>query len=123
MEEDQTVYQKNMKGHKVKVRSSTILEVVVSMVIIVVVFGIAMMIFTNVQRSSLSVKKLRAQALLREAANTADATKTITADEFRIEQEVKPYRADSALTDVHLTAYDQNRQKVAELEKVTLTRP
>ncbi|MDB5008617.1 MAG: hypothetical protein JWP45_3010 [Mucilaginibacter sp.] len=114
-----------MAGSKlnVKLRASTILEVIVSMVIIVIVFGIAMMIYTNVLRLSLSAKKLRAQALLEETLFTAEhnatnTTQTFNIDDFRIEQEVKPYVQNSSLTDIHLTAYDQNQQKIAELEKV-----
>lgn len=114
-----------MAGSKLntKLRASTILEVIVSMVIIVIVFGIAMMIYTNMLRLSLSAKKLRAQALLRETLFTsehsaANTTQTFTVDDFRIEQEVKPYHDNSSLTDIHLTAYDQNQQKIAELEKV-----
>ena len=52
-----------MAGRKLirtKIMASTILEVIVAMVIIVVVFGIAMMIYTNVLRMSLSVKKIQA---------------------------------------------------------------
>ena len=58
-----------MAGRKLirtKIMASTILEVIVAMVIIVVVFGIAMMIYTNVLRMSLSVKKIQAQAILKE---------------------------------------------------------
>jgi hypothetical protein len=114
-----------MAGSKLTQRAgaSTILEVVISMIIIVLVFGIAMMIFTNVTRLSLSVKKLKAQALLQQVMINATVTETITIDEFRIEQEVKPYRGNSGLTDIRLTAYDQNQQKVAESEKVIITRP
>jgi hypothetical protein len=114
-----------MAGGKLntRVKASTIMEVVVSMVIIVIVFGIAMMIYTNVLRVSVSVKKIRAQALLREALfnaerDSAKITQTFNADDFRIEQEIKPSVQDKDLTDIHLTAYDQNQQKIAELEKV-----
>ena len=99
------------------------MEVVVSMIIIVVVFGIAMMIYTNVLRLSLSAKKLRAQMILNQTMfnaenNPSNTTKTLTIGDFRIEQEVKPYTNDNDLIDIHLTAYDQNQQKVAELEKI-----
>lgn len=114
-----------MVGSKLntKLNASTILEVIVSMVIIVIVFGIAMMIYTNVLRLSLSAKKLRAQALLQETMfaaehNAANTTQTFNINDFRIEQEVMPYQENSSLTDIHLTAYDQNQQKIAELEKV-----
>jgi len=113
---------------KRSVQASTILEVVVSMVIIVVAFGIAMMIYTNVTRMSLSAKKIRAQMLLQETMliaehTSANVTQTINKDDFRIEKEVKPYHEDAVLTDIHLTAYDQNQQKVAELRKIIINQP
>lgn len=112
-----------MAGGKLNkgVNASTLLEVIVSMVIIVVVFGIAMMIYTNVLRFSLSAKKLRAQMILNQTMlkaenNPQSITQTLTVGDFRVEQEIKPYT--NNLTEIHLTAYDQNQQKIAELEKV-----
>jgi len=117
-----------MAGSKLKgrVRASTLVEVIVSMVIIVVVFGIAMMIYTNVLRVSLSAKKIRAQALLQEtilnaAHNAQNTTQSFNLGDFRIEQQVTAYN--SSLTTIHLTAYDQNQQKVAELQKIILNQP
>lgn len=116
-----------MAGSKLKtrVRASTILEVVISMVIIVVVFGIAMMIYTNVLRMSLSVKKLRAQALLNEMAlstehNTEGTPSDVVVGDLRIQQEIKPYNGDADLVELHLTAFDENKQKVAELQQVIM---
>jgi Tfp pilus assembly protein PilE len=114
-----------MAGSKLKGRlpASSILEVIVSMVIIVIVFGIAMMIYTNVLRLSLSAKKLKAQALLQETMLKAEhssenTSQSVTVDDFRIEQEVKPYQDNAGLTEIHLTAFDPNQQKIAELQKV-----
>lgn len=116
-----------MAGRKItagtKVTGSTILEVVVSMVIIVTVFGIAMMIFNNVMRASLSAKTVRAQATLKETLLAAEQNppvsgQSLTVDDFRVELEIHPYNNDSNLSDIHLTAYDVNAQKVADLEKV-----
>jgi Tfp pilus assembly protein PilE len=119
-----------MAGSKLngRVKASTILEVIISMIIIVIVFGIAMMIYTNVLRLSLSTKKLRAQALLQETMlkaeqTTANTTQSLTTDDLRIEQEVSAYNKESNLTLIHLTAYDQNQQKIAELQKVIVTKP
>jgi Tfp pilus assembly protein PilV len=119
-----------MAGSKLNgtVKASTILEVIISMVIIVAVFGIAMMIFTNVSRLSLSAKKIRAQAILQETMlkaeqTTGNANQSFTADDFRIEEEITPYNGESNLTAVHLTAYDQNQQKIAELQKVIINQP
>jgi Tfp pilus assembly protein PilE len=119
-----------MAGSKLngQVKASTILEVIVSMVIIVIVFGIAMMIYTNVLRLSLSAKKIKAQALLQETMlkaeqNTENITQSITMDDFRIEQEVKSYTGGGNSVEIHLTAYDQNQQKIAELQKVITGEP
>eukprot|EP01037_Dinobryon_pediforme_P017339 gene17339-17530_t len=78
------------------------------------------MIFTNVIRYSVSAKKIRAQAVLQDVLLSAvitdnTATKRINIGEFGIEQEFKPYPANNALTEVHLTAFDDNQQKVAEV--------
>ena len=114
-----------MAGSKLKkqIRASTILEVIVAMVVIVVVFGIAMMIYTNVLRTSLSAKKIRAQMILNQlmvqAANhPVIGYNTQVIDGFSIQQEAKPAAMDAGLIDVHLTAFDQNQSKVAELEKL-----
>jgi Tfp pilus assembly protein PilV len=110
---------------KTKITASTILEVVIAMVLIILVFGIAMMIYTNVLNNSLSVKKIRAQGILQQALIKAEQTsdnssESVSVDDFRIEQEVKPYNSNNNLVDIHLTAYDTNQKKIAELEKVII---
>ncbi|MDB5090871.1 MAG: hypothetical protein JWR09_4865 [Mucilaginibacter sp.] len=119
-----------MAGGKLKRRlpASSILEVIVSMVIIVIVFGIAMMIYTNVLRLSLSVKKLKVQALLQQTMlkaerSTENTTLSVIIGDFRIEQEIKPYQDNAGLTEIHLTAFDANQQKIAELQKVINSAP
>ncbi len=118
-----------MAGRKLipagKVNASTILEVVIAMVIIIMVFGIAMMIYTNVLRLSLSAKKIKAQAILQEIVLKSEQTKdfstqSITIDDFRVEQEIKPYLNDTLLNEIHVTAYDGNQQKITELQKVII---
>jgi Tfp pilus assembly protein PilE len=118
-----------MAGNKVnintKVKASTILEVLISMVIIVVVFGIAMMIYANVTQSSLSVKKIKAEAVLGEylqnaEKSTGNATQSFTVDSLNIEQTIKSYNTEKHLVEIDLVAYDANQQKVAELHKVII---
>jgi len=108
-----------------KVNASTILEVVIAMVIIILVFGMAMMIYTNVLRLSLSAKKIKAQAILEEIALKTEQTKayssqSLTVDDFRIEQQMQPFNTDTLLNTIHLTAYDANQQKITDLKKVIL---
>lgn len=110
---------------KSQVNASTVLEVVVSMVIIVLVFGTAMMIYGNVMRMSLPAQKLRAQAVLaqtmkaiQEAAATQDAKSLIAG--FTVERTVKPYDGNAKLLEVDLKAYDENNQLLAELNQLIL---
>ena len=99
------------------------MEVIVAMVVIVVVFGIAMMIYTNVLRTSLSAKKIRAQMILNQlmvkAANHPVVGNTHQViDGFSIQQDAKLSIIDASLIDVHLIVFDQNESKVAEIEKL-----
>jgi len=110
---------------KSRVKASTVLEVVVSMVIIVLVFGTGMMIYGNVTRMSLSAQKLRAQAVLaqtmkamQEAASTQDGKSLIAG--FTVERKVKPYDGNAKLLEVDLKAYDENNQLLAELNQLIL---
>jgi Tfp pilus assembly protein PilE len=116
-----------MAGDKLKYRveASTILEVIISMVVILVVFTIAMMISTNVVRSSLSVKKIKAQALLQETLARAEQNKEnnsqiFTVDDFKIEEKTEAYDNNPALTEIDLVAFDTNQDTVAKLQKVII---
>jgi len=104
-----------------RVRASSLVEVVISMVIIVVVFGVAMMIMANITKGSLSLKKIQAQAILKKVLineeGQAELTdKTLSIDGVAVEQKVKPYG--EGLSEVHLTAYDDNNEKITEVRKV-----
>lgn len=110
-----------------KIRASTILEVLISMVIIMIVFGIAMMIYANVIQSSISTKKIRADAILNDIMlkdeNTLDnESRSITIDDLSIQQNVSVYHDDKNLTEIDLAAYDANKTKIAELHKVIITK-
>jgi Tfp pilus assembly protein PilE len=118
-----------MAGKKIsigkKVRASSILEVLISMVVILIVFSIAMAIYTNVLKLSLSIKKIRAQAALQDILIKSEYQGKLSDDsfstaDFRIEQEVRTVENFQRLSSVHLTAYDDNQQKVAELQKLII---
>jgi len=116
-------------GRKLKasgmLEGSTILEVLISMIVIIVVFGIGMMIFGNVTRASLSEKKMEAESVLQqrmldiEASNDSLST-TIQGNDLRVEQKISQYGDNAHLSLVQLAAYDNNQQKVAELDKVII---
>lgn len=99
------------------------LEVVVAMVIIIVVFGLALMIYTNVMRMFLSEQKIKPQAVLQEKLMQAEreknpVNKSLDTAGLHIEQQVDVYANDTLLNRVSLIAYDGNRQKIAGLQKL-----
>ena len=109
--------------NKGRLAASSILEVVVSMVIIVMVLGISLMIYTNVMRQSLSQRELKAQFLLRQAIQWAELhpDETLkTADGWQIEQQITPFEAEANLCHLYLTAYDEDHNRIAEIHKIII---
>jgi len=106
-----------------KAKASSIVEVVISMVVIVIVFGIAMGIFANVQRLSLSAQKVHAQAILKEELIKTEqephiSKQTNNVDGFEVSSEVTPYQDHADLYLIALAAFDNNGKKMAELREV-----
>lgn len=103
-----------------RVKASSILEVVVSMVLIVIVFGIAMMIIANVTRTTVSGERLHAQAVLKNFEISNDPiNSTLMVDSVWVEQSVEPYRI-PGLYEVHLTGYNDHKQKLAEIHRIII---
>ena len=110
---------------KSKLSGSSIIEALISMVVIMVVFGIAMMIYANIIQSSLSVKKIRAQAILNQTlqideSSANNISTTFTVDGLSIEQTVKNYNNENNLTEIDLSAYDANGKELTTLRKVII---
>ncbi|MEZ2337951.1 hypothetical protein AB6735_20045 [Mucilaginibacter sp. RCC_168] len=106
-----------------RLSASSLMEAVIAMVIMVLVFGIAMMIYTNVTRLSLSVRKIRAQAILQEflyqtAKKSSKDNQHIQVDEFEIEQKVSPFGPGTGLIQIELTAFGENHQQLAQLQQI-----
>jgi len=108
-----------------RVNASSVLEVVISMVIIIVVFDIAMMIYTNITRQSLSGQKIKAQAVLGSMLKYIDGSNSNSyqqsvVDGFTIERSVKHYAGNDKLLEVDLKAYDGNHLLLAELNQLLI---
>ena len=108
-----------------KVKASTVIEVVVSIVTIITVFGIAMMIYANVTRMSLSGQKIKAQAVLSQVmkniheAGLGSSQQSLIGD-LTIEKSVKPYAENNKLLEVNLKAYDKNHTLIVELHQLII---
>lgn len=116
-----------MAGGKLKgtVQASTLIEVIISMIVIMVVFDIAMMIYVNITRFSVSVKSLHAKALLYQHLAVVEQNKdfvneTLVIDSVRIEQTVSAEDTLANNVTISLGAYDLNNQKIAGLQKIIL---
>lgn len=110
-------------NNKGKVQASSLLEVLIAMVTILVVFGIAMMIFTNVTNMSLSARKLQAESMVRKTLLLTEqmndpTNQTLNEDGLRIEVSVNDYPENNALNEVSITAYDENQQLMATAKKL-----
>jgi len=110
---------------KSKLSGSSIIEALISMVVIMVVFGIAMMIYANIIQSSLSVKKIKAQAILNQTlqideSSANNISTTFTVDGLSIEQTVKNYNNENNLTEIDLSAYEANGKVLTTLRKVII---
>jgi len=110
-----------MAGNQLK--ASTVLEVVIAMVIMMAVFTIALMIFGNVQRLSLSAKKVRAQAILEEALVQAEkapeiSTRSFNVGDIRVEEVIGSYNGTAGLLLVELSAFDANQERIVQVREV-----
>ncbi len=106
--------------------ASSILEVVIAMVMIVLVLGLSMAIYTNVMRLSLPARTVRAQLVLQQAMDNLEQTgqdQTLTTPEgWQISQQVKPYDSSAekpdSLSTAELVLTDESHHELASLKKV-----
>ena len=107
-----------------KLPASTVLEVVLAMVIVIVVFGLAMMIFTNVTRSSPALQKTRAAAtvsrIMLQQHHRDPAEETIADSDLTIKIHTGEYPPNTQLLDVTVTAFDANQQVLARQQQLLL---
>lgn len=108
-----------------KLTASSVLEVVVAMVIILIVFGMGMIIFANVTGRSLSANRLEAEGIVRKTLllmeqSDEPADQSFQEDEFRIVVTLKSDVVDSALTNISVDAYDLQQQKIATAQKLII---
>ena len=109
------------------VSGSTILEVIISMVLIMVVFTIAMMIYANVVQQSLSVQKLKARQVLEKQLSLTiirnrPEKQVLTIDSLLVEQEIKASPVNESVLEIHLTAFDLQHRVLAEVKKLAIKR-
>ena len=98
----------------VKLRSATLLEVIVSLVIVMIVFGIAMMIYINVLNSTPTERELNYFLLMKEVSSETISSKRyfnedINKNGIHIMKSVSKYHGLKDLMHLHLEIADGNR--------------
>ncbi|HEX8545809.1 MAG TPA: hypothetical protein VF691_02545 [Cytophagaceae bacterium] len=93
---------KNKSSLFSRVNGSSILEVIVAMVIIIVIFGIGVMVYNNVTQSSYSYQQFKAALFCREEYNRTIKEKTYFDGESEEEgltltKKISPYKGSADL--------------------------
>jgi len=93
-------------------KSSTLLETIVALVVIVTIFGIATVLFVRITATSMSTTRLAAQQLLSSyAANTEQQRQFYNDDKiighFEIKRTVEASRNIANLWQIHYYIYDR----------------
>jgi hypothetical protein len=106
-----------------KVPAFNIIETIMAMVVIVIVCGIAMLIFGRVMQSGVSMRRWRAAATLKDALLHAEKRRPIADtsfinEDFFIEESVSPYQGTSGLLVIRFTAYAENKEPVLSKQKI-----
>ena len=106
---------------------SSLVEAVIAMVVIVIVFGIALVVITNVTRSSLSVTKATAQKVLDKAIADVERTgelapsqASLNIDGLTVDQQILPYWKNPALTEIRLSALNERGDTILTIRKVLI---
>lgn len=109
--------------HK-KLKASTIIEVVVALVIMMIVFGIATMTYVRLMHSDNSPKLKLNQQLATLASEAVNRGTPLTNTSYTLEyditvnQQILPYEHNTQLVILELEALDRNEQQLSIYRKL-----
>lgn len=108
-----------------KVKAATLMEAMVAMVIVMICFGIASMIYVNVlnaDRNSILISAHLTMATLAEKTKESNTflDEKIVGERLAIQKAVEPYQAIPGLFLVKYTAADKEGKIVAEYKELVL---
>lgn len=111
-----------------KITASSLLEVVVALVVICVVLGLAMGVYSNVARASFSLQHTKATLELERVAQTtkmeaAYVDGTISSNGFLIERTILPFAQEPALAVLHLAIHSESNHLIAERKELIRIAP
>jgi Tfp pilus assembly protein PilV len=110
-----------MVALRTKIQAATLIEVIVSLVIIMIFFGIAMMIYINVLNTSISNRQIQADLLLKEVCeetilNRRYFDEKIEKDGFVVYKSIRKYSDMENV--IHLHVETLNKSKVVSRDQL-----
>ncbi len=117
-----------MPGIKKRYKASTLIEVLVAMIIILICAGLGMSAFSNLNKDMNGNLEIRAEVYLDKVANNAKAGKNYTDEVFqfegiRIEKSFMPYKKEKRLIVMDILAFNGLNQNIGEIKEVILVTP
>jgi type II secretory pathway pseudopilin PulG len=111
-----------------KIRSTTILETIVALVIILAVFGTATTLFVRISATSTSVKKLAAQQVLKAYAENTERRhlcfdEDLMVGRFEVKRQVSASRNFVNLWQIHYYIFDQNSVLLSQWQQYVIAEP
>ncbi len=111
-----------------RLKASTLIEVIVGLVIIIITFGIVFKLLVNVNRSENLRLKCNASLVMDEIINSSKQQMNYIDDDIdygymHIEKSVAPYENNKNLKVIHLKAFDRNNKLILEKKEIILEQP
>lgn len=108
-----------------KLKASTLMESLVAMIVIMICFVIASMIYTNIINSTNNKLKLDASLLLKEIGIKAKEENNYLDEKFEtenlvVQKSVTSYKNSGNLSLLTLIAFDKNGKKIAEQKELII---
>jgi hypothetical protein len=103
----------------VKWKASSLIEVIVAMVVMVITFGIGMMIYHNILNSGINLQNIKAEMLLSKVSEETSLLKSyfdedIIEGELLVRKKVGKYTDNASLLLVEIQVYSKDEKLLAE---------
>lgn len=110
---------------KYKLKSFTLIESIVALIIIMLCFGIGLMIYVNVMKSDSNFLKLKSSALLKEIVINTKINKHFIDEQYsfkeiNINKRIEKYKDQDNLNIVIFEAYDKSGKKICEMKELVI---
>ncbi|MBO9702110.1 MAG: hypothetical protein J7604_18015 [Sporocytophaga sp.] len=104
---------------RLKIKASSLIEVVVAMVVMVITFGVGMMIYHNILRSGINLQNVKAEMLLSRIAEETVRSKSyfdedIKEGELIVRKKVGKYQNSTSLLQLEIQVYSKEEKLLAE---------